>query len=86
MGFLNNLDLINPEYSPKKEKFIKVDTCLELKLVQQLECHLPQTVPPQDRPPLALPSLGPTSCVRFFPAIVLVVHELLHLPSLLLGQ
>lgn len=41
LQFLNNLNLINPDHSPNKEKFIQVVTSLNLKLVQQLECPSP---------------------------------------------
>lgn len=41
LGFLNNTNLINPDRSPNKEKFVQVVTSLNLKSVQQLECPLP---------------------------------------------
>lgn len=41
LGFLNNMNLVNPDRSPNKEKFIQVVTSLNLKSVQQLECPLP---------------------------------------------
>lgn len=41
LGFLNNTNLINPDRSPNKEKFVQVVTSLNLKSFQQLECPLP---------------------------------------------